>query len=281
MGVSVTGRITKVKQPRGGFINPKSFDVISVTDDDGIVLQENENIHPSLVGLVVDYMTRFMLTNNIKESFKISILGAMVAEKIGVKDAIKIVESLMLNIKGLDKQSIINACKLVSFDVWYRNPISAIMSKKYDEINADDTTIANIQCMIQRSIEFFKIYGPIKQDAFSFEPVNGNKDDYDKMIKTNTGTYGGYTATVSAGDGDFLTTDTLWDFKVSKSAPTSKHTLQLLMYWVMGQHSGQEVFKNISKLGIFNPRLNKVYIYDTTNISKDIIDIVEKEVICY
>lgn len=113
MGVSVTGRITKVKQPRGGFINPKSFDVISVTDDDGIVLQENENIHPSLVGLVVDYMTRFMLTNNIKESFKISILGAMVAEKIGVKDAIKIVESLMLNIKGLDKQSIINACKLV------------------------------------------------------------------------------------------------------------------------------------------------------------------------
>ena len=53
------------------------------------------------------------------------------------------------------------------------------------------------------------------------------------------------------------------------------------MYWVMGQHSGQEVFKNISKLGIFNPRLNKVYIYDTTNISKDIIDIVEKEVICY
>ena len=84
MGVSVTGRITKVKQPRGGFINPKSFDVISVTDDDGIVLQENENIHPSLVGLVVDYMTRFMLTNNIKESFKISILGAMVAEKIGV-----------------------------------------------------------------------------------------------------------------------------------------------------------------------------------------------------
>mgnify|MGYP004498912689 FL=1 len=73
----------------------------------------------------------------------------------------------------------------------------------------------------------------------------------------------------------------MWDFKVSKSVPTSKHTLQLLMYWVMGQHSGQEVFKNISKLGIFNLRLNKVYIYDTSNISKDIISIVEKEIICY
>ena len=79
--------------------------------------------------------------------------------------------------------------------------------------------------MIQRSIEFFKIYVPIKQDGFSFEPVNGNKDDYDKMIKTNTGTYGGYTATVSAGDGDFLTTDTLWDFKVSKSAPTDRKSV--------------------------------------------------------
>ena len=32
-----------------------------------------------------------------------------------------------------------------------------------------------------------------------------------------------YTETVSAGDGDFLTSDTLWDFKVSKSKPTNKH----------------------------------------------------------
>lgn len=30
----------------------------------------------------------------------------------------------------------------------------------------------------------------------------------------------------------------------------------------MGQHSGQDVFKGITKLGIFNPRLNTVYLLD-------------------
>lgn len=50
------------------------------------------------------------------------------------------------------------------------------------------------------------------------------------MIKTGKGSYGGYTYTFESGDGDFLTADTLLDFKVSKSKPTNKHNLQLLMY---------------------------------------------------
>ena len=94
--------------------------------------------------------------------------------------------------------------------------------------------------MVERSIAFWKKYGPITKDGFTFEK-------------------NGYTKTVDSGDGDYLTEDTLWDFKVSKSKPTNKHTLQLLMYWIMGQHSGKPEFKNITKLGIFNPRLNTVY----------------------
>ena len=31
--------------------------------------------------------------------------------------------------------------------------------------------------------------------------------------------------------------------------PQSKDTLQILMYWIMGQHSGQKCFKNIDKIG--------------------------------
>ena len=90
--------------------------------------------------------------------------------------------------------------------------------------------------MVKRSVSFWNMYGPIIKDGFTFEPY-------------------GYTKTVDTGDGDFLTQDTLWDFKVSKAKPTNKHTLQLLMYWIMGQHSGKDEFKNISNLGIFNPRL--------------------------
>ena len=49
----------------------------------------------------------------------------------------------------------------------------------------------------------------------------------------------------------------------------------------MGQHSGQDVFKGITKLGIFNPRLNTVYLLDMFKVSADTIKTVEKEVICY
>lgn len=45
--VSVTQRISKVKQPRGGYIKPKDFIVTDLLDDN--ILNERENIHSSLV----------------------------------------------------------------------------------------------------------------------------------------------------------------------------------------------------------------------------------------
>lgn len=155
------------------------------------------------------------------------------------------------------------------------------LAKSYQETNPDKETIQNIQTLVNRSVAFFKEYGPITEDGFSFEPEKENLAAYEKMICSRKGSYGGYTATVAAGDGDFLTADTLWDFKVSKSKPTNKHTLQLLMYWIMGQHSGQKIYKSITKLGIFNPRLNTVYLLDVNDIPVEVIKEVERDVICY
>ena len=165
-------------------------------------------------------------------------------------------------LKAIDEKSITNACKLVTYDVWFRNPMGAIMAKGADDINPDAETIQNIKIMVQRSVKFWEDYGPIVKDGFTFEP-------------------NGYTETVDSGDGDYLTADTLWDFKVSKSKPTNKHTLQLLMYWIMGQHSSQKIYKSIQNLGIFNPRLNEVYLLNVNTISKEIITEVERDVICY
>lgn len=50
--------------------------------------------------------------------------------------------------------------------------------------------------MVDRSVEFWKSYGPIVKDGFDFKP-------------------NGYARTVDRGDGDYLTADTIWDFKVS------------------------------------------------------------------
>ena len=71
------------------------------------------------------------------------------------------------------------------------------------------------------------------------------------------------------------------DFKVLKKDPTNKHTLQLLMYYIMGMHSVNRNFENILYLGIFNPRLNKVYRCEIEKIDKSVISQIEKEVICY
>lgn len=260
---SVTKRISMVKQPYGGYLNKNQFETIAI--DDGEILNEKENISPSLVGLTVDYLTRFMMGTPVKEAFKISLMGAMSLDLLlnnvnGEKGtALKIAEKLLKGIKGLDDKSVSNACKLVGFDTFLRAGI--VGYKSVEEINPDIDTISNIAIMVKRGLTFWKEYGPIIKDGFRFE--------------------GGYTDIVTSGDGDYLTKDTLWDFKVSKDEPKSKYTLQLLMYYIMGCHSIHPEFKSIENLGIFNPRKNKVYIAKISSINSEIIEKVSSEVIGY
>lgn len=258
---SVTKRITEIKQPRGGYIKPSQFKIQKF--EDGLILSEHENVHASVIGMTVDYLTRFVMGTDIKESFKISCMGAIAAEeKYAQRDALKTAQNLLSGITGLDDKSIVNACKMVTYDVWYRNPRGALTAKGVKETNPDTDTIQNIRIMIERSIKFWDEFGPIKQDGFTFEP-------------------NGYTETVNTGDGDYLTADTLWDFKVSKLKLTNKNTLQLLMYWIMGQHSGQKIYENIVKLGVFNPRLNFVYTLKIEDIATEIVKEIEDDIICY
>lgn len=223
------------------------------------------DLRDKFLSLPVDYLTRFMMGTSVEESFKISLQGAMcldlflnsATDKKGM--ALKNAKKFLKGIRGLDDESISNACKLVGYDVCFRAGI--VGYKPVEEINPDKDTIGNIMIMVKRSLTFWKKYGPIIKDGFTFE--------------------GGYTDIVSSGDGDYLTKDTLWDFKVSKDEPKSKYTLQLLMYYIMGCHSIYPEFEKIEKLGIFNPRKNKVYIANISSISPEIMEKVSQEVIGY
>lgn len=260
---SVTGRIGKVKQPRGGYLNKKMFEVISF--DDGKELNESENIHSCLIGLAVDYLTRWGMGAELTKAFEISLQGAWCYDMFMNKGLLKKdvakknAKKLLMGMKGLNNKSITNACKMVGYDVCFRAGMMGY--KPIEEINPDDATIDNIRIMVERSLAFWDAYGPIVKDGFTFE--------------------GGYTDIISSGDGDYLTTDTLWDFKVSKEEPKSKYTLQLLVYYIMGCHSKHIEFKNIKKLGIYNPRKNQAYIIDIASIPQEIIDEVSREVIGY
>ncbi len=248
---TVTQRIKEIKQPRGGYLNPKQFTAIKF--EDNIELNAEENIHSSLVGSAVDYMTRFIIGATLEKAFEISLLGASVIRQI---------DNAMLyldNITGLDAQSITCACKLAGYDVCYRSGMAGY--RPVEEINPDESTISNIRTMVNRSVKVLNEYGPVIKDGFTFE--------------------GGYTDLVSKGDGDFLTKEILWDMKVSGKGPTNVHTLQLLIYYLMGIHSIHKEFQTVKQLGIFNPRLNTVYLLEISNISDNIIKQVSTEVIGY
>ena len=248
---SVTQRIQEIEQPRGGYLPIKLF--AKETFDDGLTLNDTENIHPSLIGLTVDYMTRFLSGDSIDKAFRISLRGASI---INMSDKAEVLKS---KITGLDDSSIFSACQLVGFDVCFRSSIAAY--KPIEEIVPDKETIENIRIMINRSLTFLDTYGPITHSAPTFD--------------------GGYTKIVNKGDADFTTKDTLWDFKVLRATPTSKQTLQILMYYIMGMHSKYKYFKEITKLGFYNPRHNTAYICQISDITKDVIEEVEEKVICY
>lgn len=263
---SVTARIREVKQPRGGYIKPSQFEEIVYIDR---VELGKENLHASIIGMTVDYLTRYLMSGDVNDAFKISILGyssrtIRLGKEIIKKDRKKKIDivSLINQITGLDDESIISASKACTYDVWYRAPDCAMTVKGAEETIPDMETIKNIRTMVRRSLKFWEEYGPITVDGFTFEP-------------------NGYTQVISCGDGDYLTADTLWDFKVSKSKPRSRDTLQILVYWIMGLHSGKGEYAGIKKLGIFNPRLNLVYLLNTDTIPLEVIKEVEEKVICY
>ena len=250
--MSVTERAKSVEQPRGGYVKRVDFEEIPIGPGEE-ALHEDENVHASLIGMAVDYLTRFILTGDLEDSFKISILGAKKINKI------RTANRLLKGISGLDDQSIINAIKLSGFDVIYRGNIFGYIP--VNQIKPNSNTAENVRTMVQRTVKFFEQYGPIVSDGFSFE--------------------GGYTKIIAKGDADYLSADTIWDLKVLKNHFTKNHIMQLLIYWRMGLRSDYEKFKKIKYIGIYNPRKNKVFIYDLCKLPYETIQIIDEVVIGY
>lgn len=248
---SVTGRVRTYKQPYGGFVNLSVFTYKHFFDD--VVLHE-ENIHPSTIGMVVDYLTRFIIGKSPSSVFSVSTRGAYLMGEEEYNKAKKLLSS----ITDLNHGSVISACKLVHYDQVIR---AGLLASGKDAKIPDSKTINNIIAMVKRSQKFITKNGPLVADGFTFE--------------------GGYTDIISSGDGDYIFGDSIVDFKVSKNKPTSKNILQLIVYWRMGLHSIHSYFQNINKIIIFNPRLNDAWTLDVNDIPDKVIKEIEKDVIGY
>lgn len=324
--VSVSQRVKQVTQPRGGYINPKTMEVRYLGRDGAAARIDHtvENVHSSLVGMAVDYLTRAALGTPASDAFRISVAGAgrLGDDSQSAAQALcQIVDGTKARILALpemqsaayavphianpnwatdhdvymvpDEEAIRAAVKLASFDVIFRAGMAAYNPQA--NTDPDAVTRAHIARMVGASLSFMWEYGPVLVDGFT--------------------TLGGYTKTVDTGDGDFVTADTLWDFKVSANPPTKDHTLQLLMYWLMAQRSdwnwrptwawthttpledwvdtwdlGDYLRKyrawpedlrgpTPTHIGIYNPRLDAVYRLAIESLPAEVVAAVKRDVI--
>jgi len=115
--------------------------------------------------------------------------------------------------------------------------------------------------MVQRGLAFFKEY-PVVADGITFK--------------------GGYTDIVDTGDGDFLTQDTVRDFKINRTKPSKDHMLQICMYWLMGLHSiHAKQYENVSRLGFFNQHSGEISTISVADLDKPMLHEIETLVIGY
>lgn len=227
----------------------------------GINLSKKENIHPSIIGIAVDYLTRTYFSKNAKCVFDISLRGA---ELIDERDkAEKILEHVNPG-DIVSNMSVIAACKLSTYDVVFR--AGKVFFKGPDGVMPDAGTIENVKALTEMSIDFLN-----KQagEVFSYITFSGMKEN----------------SYISSGDADYMTLNLsensfmLWDLKSSKLKPTAKDVYQVMIYALLIRNGprvralnscsyscidGPWVYLENVKLrgvGFLCPRRNEIYQY--------------------
>lgn len=258
MAASVTGILETIKQPRGGYLPLSNFDMKRFSDD--LHVEGEYNIAPSLVGLAVDYGTRIALGDDPERVFDVALVGANMVNASGTAQSLLAeVDSAALRSGQLDEGSIVALCRLSGFDSAFRAGASAY--RPVSEIHPDKKTIADISNLILRAKAFFQWTDEPVITGFTFE--------------------GAYTDDAGASDGDYICGDTLWDIKVSKHQPTTKNTMQVLLYYLMGLRSNKEEFKAVTRIGLFNPLLQKSWSMSVFDIDETLLSMVEGDILGY
>lgn len=132
---SVTQRIKNIKgtpnaQPRGGYLPPKQLQVEEYNDKCSLKT-ELEQIHASLVGLAIDYLTRFIFTKNAQKAFDISLKGAiLIGESKYATKLIRGIEKEWKKKQTITDKIIANALQLCAYDVVYRSGPNWISTSK-------------------------------------------------------------------------------------------------------------------------------------------------------
>lgn len=235
----------------------KKLNINTIKFEDNKILNKENNISNTLIVIAVKNLIKYQLGIEKEDAFMTSIYGAS-----NIEENYKCFK-LLKKINSLDKKSIICACKLATYDVFTIPSSFILMNTKFPKkIKPDLKTIENIRTLVQRGINFDRNY----EETFSF----------DIYFDDNA-----YTKNISTGKIDFLTNDTIWNYKISDRKYDKNDILKIIIYYLMLKHSDSKLYNEIKKVGIFNPKRNEAYVLEIKNIPKEFLDNIENDVIGY
>lgn len=180
--MSTTGRSASecIEQPRVGYIDPKTLQVVPPEGDRCVdMLEPVENISSALVETVVNRMTMVMRGIPVSKAFAKSLDAFQILEEDA--EAQRLISGIN---KDLDDNSIINAVKLSGFVVEWGSP-GVVLCEPVERINPDEATIQNVKTMVERSFHFAK---DVEREASGYfldlktSEVHPTKEDVYELI---------------------------------------------------------------------------------------------------
>ncbi len=270
---SVSELVDNIEQPAFGIL-PISYFERKELRQDSYVLTNKSSIPAIHLGLIVDYCVKYILGVKLSDILHVEYAGY--AEHIRVS-AIRFFDSIseqaLTQIYIEDERKNICLSDFVSrvenaetFEEFVTNMLYVI---QYGDF------IRNIRFAFNRVGEVFTTKlseDEIRDILIFFMRTQSWIGTFDKVVPMYKFKPYGYNNTVTSGEGDFCTENTLWDLKVSNGEPTTKDTLQLLIYYIMAKHSGNKLYKNVNSIGVYNPKLDATWLCDMSKVDSRIVN---------
>lgn len=277
---SVTSIVSnKGAQPRGGFLPISEMEVWDISEDKNYAkkvekLLENGNVPDSLMGQCFDYGIKLEYIDicdslDYIKTIKVKTLRTFVNVRCGAR---------MLGEEEKYQSLIESLCKEYSTPGEYYDrrkfiPIFAELAR-YEAIAHSGNV--NIKPIIVNATEN-------EAKALDYMLYNTAMFMGTQMVSIGYSPrfFGTGAKNVEVSACDMLFEENLIEFKYSKKEPTTKHTFQLILYYLMGLHERPKIFKEILQLGIINPRIGKYYFIEPEKLDKEMLKHIEIDIMGY
>lgn len=239
----------------------KTEKIIVDPDDTTYIAGDSESIKPSLMGTLIDYLTRIVICNdksafdflrNIRSSWDDLIENINEAFADNHAYTPSDIETNIKKLNAYKVQAVVEVCKR---EQYFRSGNSDDIKQEY---TVDDNLLKHIKKLLMRNKKFFDRFGESKIIGYHSHfgtrpnPVEYYGKSFDALH------------VFLKGDGDYLLSNALMDLKVSSSNnDKSFWKKQLLLYYLgLDQEELEEndvKYENIKYLINFNPRYNVAY----------------------